>query len=96
MDHIGIDLRQVTRETRQLFDAIPSEALGRGWGHVSQGSEERSVFCCHVEVGRKHWIYPEDKYTAQGTRAMPLEFALGELKINDISSGCDLRPSDPR
>ena len=96
LDHIGIDLRMVTREVEQLFDSLPAEAIARGWGHASQGSPEKPVYCCHIEVGRKHWIYPNDRFTDSGARAMPLEFSLGELKINKESSGCDLRPSDPR
>ncbi len=96
LDHIGIDLRNVNADSTKLFDALPNEANRRGWGHVSQGDTNRPVYCCHIEVGRKHWIYPEDTYTKSNARAMPLEFALGELKLNDASSGCDLRPSDPR
>lgn len=96
MDHIGIDLRNVTPEVTELFDALPRAARQRGWGHAAQGDISSPVYCCHIEVGRKHWIYPEDKYTERKARSMPLEFALGELKINNASSGCDLRPSDPR
>lgn len=96
LDHIGIDLRQSTPDVVKLFDALPQAAAARGWGHVSQGEPGRPVYCCHIEVGRKHWIYPNDRYTESGARSMPLEFALGELVLNDFSSGCDLRPSDPR
>jgi hypothetical protein len=96
LDHIGIDLRQITPEATELFDQLPIEAQRRGWGHIVQGSPGNPVYCCHVEVGRKHWIYPEDRFTSSGAKSMPLEFALGELVLNDISSGCDLRPSDPR
>jgi alkylhydroperoxidase/carboxymuconolactone decarboxylase family protein len=49
------------------------------------------VYCCHVEVGAKHWVYPP----AQSGRAASIEFAFGALKINGTSMGCDLRPIDP-
>jgi hypothetical protein len=96
LDHIGIDLRNASTDVTELFDALPEEARRRGWGHVSQGDQSKPVYCCHIEVGRKHWIYPEDRYTQQKAKSMPLEFALGELKLNELSAGCDLRPSDPR
>ena len=53
---------------------------------------ELAVHCCHVEVGQKHWLYPP---AGLNEPRIPLEFAYGELKVNDVSGGCDLRPMDP-
>jgi hypothetical protein len=92
VDHIGIDLRRESSDVEQRFEAVPRLASGLGWSHVPQGAPGRPVFCCHVEVGRKHWAYPPD---AQGAPGIPLEFAFGSLKINPVASGCDLRPAKP-
>ncbi len=92
VDHIGIDLRRETPEVEERFDAVPKLAEVQGWSHVPQGAPGEPVFCCHVEVGRKHWAYPGDIPGAQG---IPLEFAFGPLKINPAASGCDLRPARP-
>lgn len=90
VDHFGIDLRAETPSVSSSFAGIPKRAEAAGWETVSQGGPERGVHCCHVEVKEKHWVYP--RY--EGLR-IPLEFAFGELKVNAVSGGCDLRPMDP-
>lgn len=92
VDHLGIDLRQETDEVKQSFDGVPEVAGGLGWGHIPQGGKGRPVYCCHIEVGAKHWVYPPDGAQGDG---IPLEFALGPLKSNGVKAGCDLRPSAP-
>jgi hypothetical protein len=91
VDHIGIDLRQETNAVLQLFSEIPTLGTSQGWRHVQQGCEAKPVYCCHVEVAKKHWLYPprDSKWTR------PIEFAYGKLKVNASSMGCDLRPLDP-
>lgn len=91
LDHVGVDFRQEIAPVRALFDAVPSRAAELGWRHVPQGSDDKPVYCCHVEVGRKHWVYP----AGDATWTRPIEFAYGALKINAGSMGCDLRPIDP-
>jgi hypothetical protein len=88
LDHYGIDLRKETDEVRALFDAVPEKAATLGWPLASQGGEGKPVFCCHVTVSRKHWVYPSAR--------VPVELAFGPLAVNLDKSGCDLRPSDPR
>ena len=93
LDHIGIDLRDETAESRAIFDAIPRIAAARQWAHVPQGGLGGAVRCCHGEVAAKHWIFPA---AANGVRCIPIEFAYGALRHNVAASGCDLRPSHPR
>lgn len=93
LDHIGIDLRAETEENRMLFDRLPAVADTKKYALASQGGAGKPVYCCHVEVAEKHWIYPPKKDEHPG---IPLEFAFGALKINPGSSGCDLRPADPQ
>ncbi len=92
VDHLGIDLRQETDVVNAAFSEVPQNAASRGWGHIPQGGKGRPVYCCHIEVGAKHWVYPPDAPAGSG---VPLEFALGPLKTNGIKAGCDLRPSKP-
>jgi hypothetical protein len=92
VDHLGIDLRAETPQVRAVFAGIPGLAAGPGWGLVSQGGPDRKVYCCHVEVKEKHWVYPPEGERGSG---IPFEFAYGELKIGEVSGGCDLRPMDP-
>jgi hypothetical protein len=92
VDHVGIDLRRETPDVAARFEAVPVKAGAAGWSHVPQGAPGKPVFCCHIEVGRKYWVYPAGTACAPG---IPLEFALGPLKINAQSSGCDLRPARP-
>lgn len=92
LDHIGIDLRQETPAVRAAFDALPKVAVEEKLPHASQGGPDKPVYCCHVEVAEKHWLYPPDRGDHPG---IPLEFAFGALKVNPDKSGCDLRPADP-
>jgi hypothetical protein len=93
LDHYGIDLRRELPEAQAAFEAIPQSASARGWGHVPQGGDGKLVYCCHVTVSAKHWVYPRE---SEGRRAVPVEIAYGPLTVNPEKSGCDLRPSDPR
>lgn len=92
LDHIGVDLRDETATVRQTFDALPDVAGNLQWAHMSQGGVDRPVYCCHVEVAEKHWLYPPDE---NGHTGVPLEFAYGALKVNPDKMGCDLRPANP-
>ena len=92
LDHIGIDLREETVTVRSAFDALPVVADVEKIPHASQGGPGKPVYCCHVEVAEKHWLYPPD---VEGHPGIPLEFAYGPLKVNPDTSGCDLRPADP-
>ncbi len=91
LDHLGLDLRSVDRETRELFDAAPQLAEKLGWRHVAQGSPDKAVFCCHTSVAEKHWLYPN----STDALPFPIELAHGPLQIHADSMGCDLRPLDP-
>lgn len=90
LDHLGIDLRQETEPVLNLFAAIPYLANKAGWASVPQGGNGKAVFCCHVQVNAKHWVFPNN------SRSIPLEFAYGPLVINEVASGCDLRPANPQ
>jgi hypothetical protein len=92
MDHKGIDLRQDTANVRARFDAIPIVASEQGWRHVDQGGEGAVVFCCHTQVDQKHWVFPDPDAARQ---SRPIEFAIGDLVVNEATMGCDLRPIDP-
>ena len=91
LDHIGIDLRDDSETTRSIFDSLPDRGKRLHWAHAGQGGRGRPVYCCHVEVAEKHWLYPADN----GHPGIPLEFAFGPLIVNAESSGCDLRPANP-
>jgi len=93
LDHIGIDLRQETEPVHRFFDAIPYLASKAGWPTASQGGGGKAVFCCHVQVSAKHWVYPRGSQTGL---SIPLEFAYGPLIVSETKSGCDLRPADPQ
>ena len=92
LDHIGVDLRDETEQVRRAFDALPGVASKLNWAHASQGGTDHPVYCCHVEVAEKHWLYPPDEGKHTG---IPLEFAYGALKVNPDMMGCDLRPANP-
>ena len=92
LDHIGIDMRDETNPVRAAFETLPQLAQSLDWSVASQGGPDRPVYCCHVEVAAKHWLYPPDEGRHPG---IPLEFAYGALKVNPDKSGCDLRPADP-
>jgi diadenosine tetraphosphatase ApaH/serine/threonine PP2A family protein phosphatase len=93
VDHFGIDLRRELGVVRAAFDDAVELARRAGWSLKSQGGLGRAVFCCHSQVGQKHWLYPP----ADGTRwARPIELAFGPLVISAEMNGCDLRPIDPK
>jgi len=92
LDHLGIDLRRENDFVKSGFDQLPARADALGWGHIPQGGKGRPVYCCHIEVAAKHWIYPTEDAVVRG---IPLEFAYGPLKSNGAKAGCDLRPSAP-
>jgi hypothetical protein len=92
LDHLGIDLRREIDPVHHFFDAIPYLASKAGWPTVSQGGGGKAVFCCHVQVSAKHWVYPRG---TQAGLSIPLEFAYGPLVVSETTSGCDLRPADP-
>ncbi|HTM51157.1 MAG TPA: hypothetical protein VL285_20820 [Bryobacteraceae bacterium] len=92
LDHLGIDLRREIDPVHDFFDAIPYLASKAGWPTVSQGGGGKAVFCCHVQVSAKHWVYPRGSQTGL---SIPLEFAYGPLVVSETTSGCDLRPADP-
>jgi len=93
VDHIGIDLREETDSVRAGFGSLSKQAGELGWGLIPQGGKGRPVYCCHIEVAEKRWIYPPE---ANARRAgIPLEFSFGQLKLNDFLAGCDLRPASP-
>jgi hypothetical protein len=89
MDHVGIDMRDESDETRAAFDAVVARANELGWREVTQSGP---VHCCHTQVKGKHWTYPPEGWS--GWRR-PIEFAFGQLTIHDRLMGCDLRPIDP-
>jgi len=91
LDHVGIDLRREIGLVRAVFDDVPMLARRAGWAHKSQGGPGRPVYCCHAQVGVKHWVYP-----LRGRFSVPVEFAFGPLVISQETNGCDLRPIDPR
>ncbi len=77
LDHMGIDMRRDNDIVKSGFDHLPNRADQLGWGHIPQGGKGRPVFCCHIEVAAKHWVYPSEEATVRG---IPLEFAFGPLK----------------
>lgn len=93
LDHVGLDLRGESDAVRAVFAEVPMEALRVGWAHAAQGGAAGPVFCCHVQVAAKHWVYPEGQ-DRRWTR--PIEVAFGPLLVTAGASGCDLRPTDPR
>ena len=90
VDHFGIDLRRETPESEAMFASIPAQARALGWETTAQGGADKPVFCCHVQVKAKHWVYP-----TRETNLPPIEFAYGPLTISGEKSGCDLRPANP-
>jgi|GEM_PF-748243 len=93
VDHLGVDLRREIGVVQAAFGDVPEVARRVGWAHTPQGGPGRPVFCCHVQVANKHWVYPPEGFPSW-TR--PVEFAFGPLQIMGDSMGCDLRPIDPR
>jgi hypothetical protein len=90
VDHLGIDLRELSDRVQKIFDAIPTVAANAGWLCRYQGSP---VFGCHAEVKEKFWVYPAEGPHDSGR---PIEFPIGPLTLHDDYVGCDLRPIDPR
>ena len=91
MDHLGIDMRNESADTRAMFDSIPGRAAELSWLEVPQGGD-KAVHCCHTQVKAKHWVFPPSSW--QGWRR-PIEFAFGTLVVFDKQMGCDLRPINP-
>lgn len=92
VDHFGIDLRDESPRTKSAFDKVPQLANQLGWEAVPQGQEGGGVHCCHVEVSEKHWVFP---WGDAPQPHIPIEFAFGQLKVNDVAGGCDIRPMSP-
>jgi hypothetical protein len=92
VDHLGIDLRDESPETRALFDAIPDRALKACWRQVRQGGPGTPVFGCYSEVSEKLWVFPPE---GEGGWRRPMEFAFGAIRIHTNDVGCDYRPIDP-
>ena len=93
VDHVGVDLRRTTGLVRAAFDDLAALARRAGWVSRPQGGAGRPVFCCHVEVAEKLWVYPPLE-ASRWTR--PIELAYGPLIVKGEMLGCDLRPIDPR
>lgn len=93
VDHTGIDLRRETGLVRAAFDDAPAIAQRIGWAHVQQGGRGQPVFCCHVVISGKHWVYPPAE---ESPFTRPVELAYGPLEVRAEVAGCDLRPIDPR
>lgn len=87
LDHIGIDIRDEGEQSYKTFNKIPSLASSKGWPSKKQGGDGKNVYCCHVQVSEKYWVYPAN--------GVYLEFAFGKLLLNNEVFGCDLRPADP-
>lgn len=92
VDHFGIDLRDESESTQAVFDDVPAIAEQLGWQEVPQGQDGGGVHCCHVEVSQKHWVFPCGDAPQPH---IPMEFAWGQLKVNDVEGGCDIRPMSP-
>lgn len=90
LDHVGVDLREESNAVLAVFDDVVRIGAGFGWGHAAQGGDS-PVFCCHVSVARKHWLYP----TCGALAGTPIEFAWGALTVHGDKAGCDLRPAPP-
>lgn len=90
LDHLGIDLRSLEPAVVALFNEVPQIARAQEWAHVPQGGDGQAVYCCHTEVGGKHWVFPRN-----GAGSHPIEVASGPLTIHGAKMGCDLRPIDP-
>lgn len=89
VDHLGVDLRDDSDESRAVFDEIPSLAATSGWRHRHQAGP---VMCCYTATSEKHWIFPPG---GPESFLRPIEFAFGDLKTFDTHVGCDYRPIDP-
>jgi len=92
VDHLGIDLREDSADTRPIYAALPDTALAAGWRHVRQGGPQTPVRGCQCEVPEKSWVFPPDGPDGRGR---PIELAFGELDLVAEDAGCDYRPIDP-
>lgn len=87
IDHIGIDIRGEKDQAYAMFSALPCRAKELAWPFAQQGGSGKAVYCCHVQVKEKYWLYPP---------SLPAwEFAYGSLVVDENSFGCDLRPANP-
>ena len=87
LDHIGIDIRKDDVDSYEVFNRIPSLSDKNYLPYKRQGGDGQNVFCCHVAVNEKYWVYPKGR--------PHFEFAFGPLTVSDSVFGCDLRPADP-
>ncbi len=87
IDHIGIDIRGEEDKVYAMFSALPCRAKELAWPYAQQGGNDKRVYCCHVQVKEKYWIYPPSKPA--------WEFAYGQLVVDENSFGCDVRPASP-
>lgn len=87
LDHIGIDIREENPEAFMCFNKIPEVAASNMLPLRRQGGNGKNVYCCHVQVSEKYWVYPPGNAF--------LEFAFGKLLVSENIFGCDLRPADP-
>jgi hypothetical protein len=87
LDHIGIDIRKDDTTSYEVFNKIPKLADKNHLPFKRQGGDGTNVYCCHVSVNEKYWVYPAGR--------PHLEFAFGPLLVSDSVFGCDLRPADP-
>ncbi len=87
LDHIGIDIREESEKAYEVYNAIPQIAELHHLPIKKQGGDGKKVYCCHVQVKEKFWVYP------QGSTYY--EFAFGKLLVSDDIFGCDLRPVNP-
>lgn len=87
LDHIGIDIRKDDSDSYDIFNQIPDLADRNYLPYKRQGGDGTNVYCCHVSVNEKYWVYPKGR--------PHFEFAFGPLVVSDTVFGCDLRPADP-
>lgn len=87
LDHIGIDIRDEREEASEIFRQVPPIAASKQWPSKKQGGDGKKVYCCHLQVNEKYWVYPPGN--------VYWEFAFGKLLVSENGFGCDLRPSDP-
>jgi hypothetical protein len=87
LDHIGIDIRKDDSGSYEVFNKIPSLSEKNYLPFKRQGGDGQNVYCCHVSVNEKYWVYPKGR--------PHFEFAFGPLNVSDSAFGCDLRPADP-
>ncbi|GIG90647.1 hypothetical protein [Plantactinospora endophytica] len=91
VDHLGIDLREDSPDSRAVYADLAERALAAGWRHVRQGGPQAPVRGCQCEVPEKSWVYPPDGH------GRPIEFAFGELELlSSADTSCDYRPIDPQ